>query len=58
MMKRNSGVFLLFSSFAFTAIGSIARIKHTAGSQAFLLLGILTFVIAMVMILMRLLKKN
>jgi hypothetical protein len=51
-MKRNNRVLILLASIVFTSLGSYLKI--TGLSEALLAIGIVTFIVAMVMILRRL----
>jgi hypothetical protein len=51
-MKRNNGVLVLLASIVLNAVGSYLKI--TGLSEALLAIGIVTFIVAMVMILRKL----
>ena len=56
-MKKNSGIFLLLLSVAVTTIGSVFKIMKQVGlSEVFLWIGMITFVVAIGLILYRIVK--
>ncbi len=57
-MKKYNGILILLTSFGFTALGSVLKIKHLWLSEAFLILGITAFVIAIVIILRKLFRST
>lgn len=57
-MKRNIGIYLILLSFAFTAVGSISKIKHSAGSDIMLAIGVLAFVVGLAFVLYQVFKRK
>ncbi len=57
-MKKNAWLFLILVSFVASGVGSVLKIKHSAGADFFLGVGLITFILGIGILIYKLLAKK